>query len=75
MREGTKVGRTADGVTSLVLGQLSSAWTSDLLSHLEDNSQAPVVTIYLRTYLRAFLHHSGVASALILHWSSMNKFA
>ena len=47
-REGTKVDRTAGGVTSLE-GQLVT-------------SRAPEIAIYLRTYLRASFHRSGVNS-------------
>ena len=57
-REGTKVGRTAGGMTSLGRQLV--------------NSRAPEITIYLRTYWRASFHCSGVnslhmRSALVLH--------
>ena len=58
MREGTTVGRTAGGVTSLE-GQLM-------------NSQAPEIAVYLHMYLPASFHRSGInslcaRSALVLH--------
>ena len=61
-------------IESLVLeGQLLSAWTGNLLPHLEDNSQAPELTIYLHMYLRVSYHRSGVNSMAVtrLVWTAV----